>query len=140
MAEKKPAKSRKTAVKKAAIVKKKSTMRESAAKTRASQSKPKRVRKAAEAVSKPVSATGAALTQEFHLFERKEGGNFYTKSRKLSPAFMRNSWLEIKQVTWPGRRETWRLVFSVFLFAIAMGTIIAVLDYGLEKVLREIIL
>ena len=31
-------------------------------------------------------------------------------------------------------------LFAVFIFAIALGTTIAVVDYGLEKLLREVIL
>ncbi len=118
------------------------SMRTQAAKSRANADKPKRVRQAAGAAKKPVSAIGRALTTEYHLNPRAEDheGNFFTKSRSLTPSYISNSWKELRQVTWPGRGETWRLVFAVFLFAIAMGTVIAVLDYGLEKLLREVIL
>ena len=117
----------------------KTTMRAKAAKTRAEAVKPKRVRKAASAAVKPISKTRKALTAEYHLTQGSRDG-FFTKSRKLTPKYFRNAWKELKNVTWPGRKETWRLVLAVFIFAIAMGVSIAVLDYGLEKVLREIIL
>ena len=120
--------------------KKKDSMRESAAKSRKQAAKPKRVRKAASAATKPVGKVGGALTADYHVIEPKDGGNFFTKSRKLTPSYLRNSWKEVRQVTWPKRKETWRLVIAVFIFAIAMGTMIAVLDYGLEKVLRKVIL
>jgi len=120
--------------------KKKDSMRDSAAKSRAAADKPKRVRKAAVAAVKPVGSVGSALTEDYHLVEPKDGGNFFTKSRKLTPSYFRNAWKELKQVTWPGRLETWRLVFAVFIFAIALGLLVSVLDYGLEKLLREVIL
>lgn len=125
---------------KAKIVKKKSTMRESAAKTRASAGKTKRVRKAAQAATKSGSALGRILTAEYHVLPRKSEESFFHKSRKITPVYFRNSAKEVSMVTWPARKETWRLVFAVFLFAITMGTLIAVLDYGLEKILREVIL
>lgn len=115
-----------------------SSMRDSAAKSRAKAEKPKKVRKAASAAKKPVGKVSSALKKEYHLIEPKDG--FFSKSRKLTPGFFRSAWAELKQVTWPGRKETWRLVFAVFVFAIVMGTVIASLDYVLEKLLREIIL
>ncbi|MCA9346738.1 preprotein translocase subunit SecE, partial [Candidatus Saccharibacteria bacterium] len=43
-------------------------------------------------------------------------------------------------VTWPGRKDTWKLVFAVFIFAIVLGILIALLDYGLENLFRKVIL
>jgi preprotein translocase subunit SecE len=54
--------------------------------------------------------------------------------------YFKNSWKELRQVTWPGRKETWKLTFAVFMFAIVFGTIIALVDYGLDKVFRHLIL
>ena len=118
------------------------TMRQASAKSRANAAKPKRVRKAADAAGKPVGAIGRALTAEYHLNERTEKHNekFFSKSRSLTPRYFSNAWKELRQVTWPGFKETWRLVFAVFIFAIVMGASIAALDYGLEKLLREVIL
>jgi preprotein translocase SecE subunit len=131
---------KKTKKSKTSNSKPKTTMRESAAKSRAKASKPKRVRKAAETAAKPVGAFGRALKNEYHIFSRQGEGNFFTKSRRITPGYFRDSARELKNVTWPGRSETWRLVFAVFLFAILMGTAISVLDFGLEKLLREVIL
>ena len=119
--------------------KKAETMRESAAKSRKDAAKPKRVRKAAVAATKPVGAFSESVNEEYHLFDVK-GDGFFTKSRKITPGYIRLSIQELKNVTWPGRKETWRLVFAVFVFAVVLGTVVAALDYGLEKVLREIIL
>ncbi|MBI1857402.1 preprotein translocase subunit SecE [Candidatus Saccharibacteria bacterium] len=54
--------------------------------------------------------------------------------------YLRNSWKELIQVTWPTRRETIRLTFAVFIFAIVFGLAVAVTDYGLDKVFRGILL
>jgi len=118
------------------------TMRASAAKSRADAAKPKRVRKAADVAGKSGSAIGKALTTQYHLNERteKHEDKFFSKSRSLTPSYFKNAWRELRLVTWTGRKETWRLVFAVFIFAILMGATIAALDYGLEKLLREVIL
>lgn len=121
-------------------LKKKTSMRESAAKSRASADKPKKVRRARSAAGKPVAATKKALTKEFHLIEQKGEGNFFTKSRSFTPGFLRNAWNELRQVTWPNNRDTWRLMFAVLVFATALGLFIAALDFVLEKILREIII
>lgn len=131
---------KKPKVRKKPEVKKTSTMREKSAKTRAKAEKPKRVRKVAGAAKRPFKAVGSALSKEFHLIGDENNDKFLTKSRKATPGYFKSAWAELKQVTWPGRKETWKLVFAVFVFAIMLGTVIAVIDYGLEKLLREIIL
>lgn len=143
MAEKKTSDSKdlvKSNSKDAKKIRKSSSMRESAAKSRAKTGKPKRIRKAASAAKKPFTSVGGALSKEYHLIKPKHEDKFLTKSRKFTPGYFRSAWGEMKQVTWPGRRETWRLVFAVFVFAIVLGTLIAVLDYALERLLREVIL
>jgi preprotein translocase SecE subunit len=54
--------------------------------------------------------------------------------------YFRNSWKELREVTWPNRRETWQLTFAVFVFAIIFGALITVTDYGLDKLFKKVIL
>jgi len=54
--------------------------------------------------------------------------------------YFRTSWHELRQVTWPGRKETLQLTFAVFIFAISFGLMIAVVDYGLSKLFQEVLL
>ncbi len=58
----------------------------------------------------------------------------------LLPRYLRNSWREIKLVTWPSRRESIRLTTAVFAFAIVFGALLALLDYGLSHLFKLIIL
>lgn len=60
--------------------------------------------------------------------------------RLLVPRYFINSWQELKQVTWPGRRETWRLTAAVFIFAIVFGVLIYGVDAALDKIFRETVL
>lgn len=58
----------------------------------------------------------------------------------LVPSYFINSWRELKQVTWPGRRETWRLTAAVFVFAIIFGIAIYGVDYALDKIFKETVI
>ena len=60
--------------------------------------------------------------------------------RKLVPKYFRNSWVELKQVTWPNRKQTIKLTFAVIAFATVFGIIIAVVDFFLDKLFRELLL
>ena len=102
--------------------------------------KPKRIRKVASSAVKPVGVVGSALKTEYHLIKPKDNAGFFTKSRSLTPSYIKNSLSELKNVTWPGRKETWKLVFAVYVFALSMGVFIAVLDFGLEKLFKQVIL
>ena len=60
--------------------------------------------------------------------------------RFLVPRYFKNSWLELKQVTWPTRKETWQLTLAVFMFAGIFGVLVAVTDFGLDKIFERILL
>src|SRR6056297_1647912 len=129
--------------KKKRIRKPKESLRERNVKASADKGKEKRVRKAANATASTTKKVGSALTAEYHLTERKEKNEdhgFFSRSRSIFPRYFRESWGKIKKVTWPDFRTTWKLVFAVFVFAIIIGGFIAALDFGLEKLFREIIL
>ncbi len=52
--------------------------------------------------------------------------------------FFRDAWKELKQVQWPTARETTRLTIAVFVFSLVFGVIIAITDYGLDKVFKKV--
>lgn len=54
--------------------------------------------------------------------------------------YFRDSWRELRQVTWPGRKETFQLTMAVFLFAVIFGLMVALTDYGLDKIFRKVLL
>ena len=55
-------------------------------------------------------------------------------------SYFRNSWQELKLVTWPDNRTTWKLTGAVLVFAIVFGLLVAGLDFVLEKGFREVLL
>ena len=42
--------------------------------------------------------------------------------------YLAESWQELKQVRWPNRKMTWKLVFAVILYTVIFAAIIMVLD------------
>ncbi len=58
----------------------------------------------------------------------------------LIPVYFRNSWKELKLVTWPSFKESLRLTYAVLIFAIVFGISIAVVDYGLDILFKKILL
>ncbi len=60
--------------------------------------------------------------------------------RMLGFGYFKSSWKELKQVTWPTRHESFRLTGAVLIFSVAFGLFIALVDYGLDKLFRQILL
>jgi preprotein translocase SecE subunit len=58
----------------------------------------------------------------------------------LVPPYFRNSWKELRQVTWTKRKDSFRLTGAVIVFAIVFGLVVFVLDFILDKVFKEVLL
>ena len=58
----------------------------------------------------------------------------------IFPAYFRNSWQELRLVTWPSWKQSRQLTFAVIIFAVVFGGMVAALDYGLDKAFRHILL
>lgn len=128
MAETKPSKTTKRRLRPATT-----TVREKAEKAQTNTDKPARkqpVRKAATRASRPFKRVGKA-------FDRQP---FRFIGRILYPRFLRNAIKELRLVTWPDRKQTRQLTFAVLMFAVVFGVTIAIVDYGLDKLFRAIIL
>ncbi|HET8709500.1 MAG TPA: preprotein translocase subunit SecE [Candidatus Saccharimonadales bacterium] len=65
-------------------------------------------------------------------------GRFLTKF--LIPPYFKNSWRELRMVTWPNRKQTRQLTFAVILFSIVFGVLVALVDFGLDKLFKNVIL
>ena len=105
--------------------------------------------KATKVRKKPVKAVANKLASPLKKPVRVASKPFKTKpvkfigkwlGRILLPKYFRNSYKELRQVTWPSRRETWKLTFAVLVFTTVFGLLIIVTDYGLDKIIRRIVL
>lgn len=61
-------------------------------------------------------------------------------SRFLIPPYFKNSWRELKLVTWPTGKQTRDLTMAVVLFSIVFGAAVALVDFGLDKLFKKVIL
>lgn len=124
------------------------TVRQKAEKNVGKPEKPKRVRSAAKTAVSPVVWIGrfiGRLLRPFRFLLRP----FKTRPMRwlgrvlgkiLLIQYFKNSWKELKQVTWPSRKQTTQLTVAVFAFAIVFGIFITIIDYGLDKVFKRILL
>jgi preprotein translocase SecE subunit len=114
------------------------SFREQSEKAQAKSSKPQGRSRFLSALATPFRFIGKLLARIFRplgkfRFVRALGYVF-------APPYIRNSWKELKQVTWPDRTQTRRLTFAVVLFSLVFGTIVAGVDFGLDKLFRTFIL
>lgn len=114
------------------VRKKEQTVRERAA-TNAS-GRPKRIRRTAGRVSAPVKKLNPLKGRKY------KGVHIRGRRIRFIPLFLVNAWKEIRQVTWPNWRETWRLTIAVFIFAVIFAAFVGILDYGLGKLFKEVII
>ncbi len=113
------------------------TIDDSASKT----PKKRRLKTSANNVSKPLKNAYSKGKKEFNIpLPDNKVGRFLAKRPRLIPSYFRESWKELKEVTWPDRKTTIKLTIAVFIFAIVFGLAIAIIDYGLDKLFRILIL
>lgn len=117
------------------------TQREKAEQARLDQEKAESKPKLKAKAKHQAGRAGGFLKNEYYLpMPKNRFGSFLNKRRRLMPKYFRDSWAEIKLVTWPGRKETWRLTLAVFIFAIIFSTLVGILDKGLDILFKDIIL
>ena len=112
----------------------KQTMREKTTQTATQANKPSRTGKVLRVIAKPFRPIGRALAR----VERIKPIHFI--GLIIVPRYFRNSWKELRQVSWPNGKESRRLTFAVMIFATVFGVLIALTDYGLDKVFKKVIL
>lgn len=137
-------------VRKPRIRKTPQTMREKAeaAQTKAEKPKKKVVSKAVHHAKRPFKAAGSKLPKvrlpkpPQNRFTRIVGKILrpFWKAIKWFPVYFASAWREVRLVTWPSRKETWRLTLAVFIFAIIFGSLAWTVDKGLDELFKELIL
>lgn len=128
-------------------LKKQQTVRERANKAGV-EKKPRRISRAGTTVAKPLRHAGGGLRAIFRPlrfvlwpFKRRPVRFIGRLLRKvLLFSYFRGAWEEVRQVKWPKGKETAKLTFAVFMFAIFFMAIITLADFGLDKVFKQLIL
>lgn len=94
-----------------------------------------------EHVKKPLRRAHKAGKKEVYLpLPDNKVGKFLNKRRSIIPKYFRESWVELKLVTWSSRRQTIHLTFAVFVFAIVSGVTVAIVDAGLDRLFKQLLL
>ncbi|HEY1644777.1 MAG TPA: preprotein translocase subunit SecE [Candidatus Saccharimonadales bacterium] len=60
--------------------------------------------------------------------------------RIIVPKYFRTSYEELKKVTWPSFKQSRKLTYAVLVFAIVFGATIALVDWGLGKIFKHLLL
>lgn len=125
-------------------VKKTETVRERTEK-RQGDNKTRRIKRTANKITRPITKPFKYVIRigrkEYYLkMPNNKVGRFLNKRRSIIPSFVKGAWKELKLVTWPTRKETTKLTIAVFTFAVTFGAIIAITDYGLDKLFRSILI
>lgn len=121
------------------------TFRERAIKAAEGNDKPKRFDRAKKAggkvatpVFRPVGKAGKAFFNFPPVRIFRKPARIIGKI--LLPVYIRDSWKELRLVTWPNWKQSRQLTLAVIIFATIFGAIISVVDYGLDKLFRDILL
>lgn len=120
------------------LVKNPETFREKAIKANEASDKPKRSLQIKQAGGRVTSPLFGPLGRGLRfIFNRKP---FVIIGKILFPVYFRNSLRELRLVQWPKPRQARDLTFAVLAFAIVFGGAVALVDYGLDKIFKGILL
>jgi preprotein translocase SecE subunit len=134
MAEKQPAKTKRR-------VKSPETFRERALKADEQSSQPKRLAKSKGKIASFLTFVFRPLGKFFKLKPfRVIAKPLRLIGKVLLPSYIRNSWKELRLVTWPSWKQSRQLTFAVLIFAVIFGAAIALVDLGLDKIFRQLLL
>lgn len=115
------------------------TIRERALKAQeaAEVAKPGIVSRGAGTVARPLRGLARIFRYQPFRFIAKV---FRFIGRLIFPRYLRNSWGELRLVTWPSGKQTRQLVLAVIMFAFVFGALVSVVDYSLDKLFKEVLL
>lgn len=89
-------------------------------------------------------AVRKALKKEVHLPiklpDNKLGSALGKKRGLLFGKYFRESWTEIRKVTWPSRKETLKLTIAVILFTAVFTIFMSFADLGISNVVERVLL
>jgi preprotein translocase SecE subunit len=124
------------------------TVREKATRASDTPVRKRHIRSAAKTASKPLGALFRVIARALKPF-RFVLWPFKTRPARAIGRFLasvlllryfRDSWKELKLVTWPNARTTVKLTLAVFIFAIFFSLLISVVDYGLDRLFKALII
>lgn len=127
------------------IVKNPETFRERAVKAVEASDKPSRKSRVGKIIAWPFKKIFRPIRRFFKWLVKYQPFKFIAKilhyiGLVLLPPYVRNSWKELKLVTWPNWKQSRQLTFAVLVFAVIFGVLVFVVDLGLDKIFKQILL
>ena len=127
------------------LVKNPETFRERAVKATEASDKPSKAGRLRSVGGKVTSPVVGPIRRGFSMLFRHQPFKFIAKvghwiGLVIIPPYLRNSWKELRLVTWPNWKQSRQLTFAVLIFAVVFGAAVATVDYGLDKLFRQILL
>ena len=117
------------------------TVRERAQKQSAKKDTPKKSTVVKAKIHKPLSRLRRVGAKEYAIkTPDNKAGRVLNKRVRFVPKFVKESWAELKQVTWPTKSEAFHKTIAVIMFAIVIALLVQALDIVFSKVVKEIIL
>jgi preprotein translocase subunit SecE len=118
------------------------TVREKAEKESAKKASPTKTSAVKSAIAKPINKATNFGKKEYTPLKvpDKKGVRVLNKRVRFIPKWLSNSWAELRQVSWPSKREALSKTMAVFIFAIAFALLVQLLDFIFSRVIKEIIL
>lgn len=71
--------------------------------------------------------------------KEKKPMNKFTRVITAPFRYIHNSWVEIRQVRWPNRKATWKLVGAIFIYAAFFIILVMLLDALFNFIFSQII-
>jgi len=122
-------------------VRKVATVRQKAEVASKASPKPRKLKKSLVTASRPLVAVYHFGRKEYYLpLPDNKFWRFMNKRRHFFPRYFIQSFQELKKVTWPDRKQTTQLTIAVFVFALSFGVLVAITDYGLDRIFKRILL
>jgi len=112
------------------------SVRERAERAIAEANKPKR---------SEVNAGKQSRSKKLKIAKKKDKKAKAKKDKKprrfhIIPKFIREAFKEIKLVTWPDARTTFKLTTAVIIFATVFSIMVSLVDYGFGKIFKKVFL
>lgn len=71
---------------------------------------------------------------------KRNGRAILRRLRPRLPKYFKESWTELRKVTWPSRREAWKLTLAVFIFSGVFTLFIVLVDNIFKFIAEELFL
>lgn len=118
------------------------TVRGKAQKESIKKATPKKSSAVKATITRPIKKAASVGKKEYHPIKvpDKKGVRVLNKRVRFVPKWLRDSWAELRQVTWPTKKEAASKTLAVIMFALVFAGFIQLLDYIFSRVVKEIIL